>query len=386
MGNIFHGTHSEIGASSAERWTNCPGSVNLCRIAPPQQESEAAREGTAAHNLADICIGEATQPREYVGMDINGVVVTEEMADAVSLYMTWAFEKREQISGRIEVESSFDLSQLHHGMFGRNDICIYKTGGRLVVGDFKYGLHPVDVKENKQLLFYALGAMLKYGSNFTDVELVIIQPRAPHIEGAIRSWVVSKEYLLTWSVQLMEAARLTEKKDAPLYRGYWCGYCPAKGICPKMKEAVDKVVEVAITEPIATLPVPSALSDKQIAKIVENTKLIEDFLSSVKEYALSRLKSGEKIEGLKLVAGRGRRVWSDDSLAKAFLMERLGEQAFEKKLLSVAGAEKLLDKKDLIHLWSDVAGSETVTHASDKRKEVMPLLGDLKINKGVKGA
>ncbi len=372
--------HSKLGASGAYIWTSCPGSVSLSEKAPPALTSEAADEGTLAHALAEHCIVEGMSPLEFSNKEFMGKEISEEMAHAVNSYVSWVYEKRESTGGRIEVESQFDLSSLHEGMFGTNDVCIIKEGRRLVVGDFKYGFSPVDVRENKQLLYYALGALIKYGNNFEDVELVIIQPRAPHKDGNIRSWVVSKDYVLSWSTQLIEAARLTERKDAPLYRGDWCGWCKAKGICPKQKEAVESSLGVSVVTDIV-FPSISSLTDEQVSGIIKNTSQITDFLEEVKRAALHRLQSGEKIEGLKLVNGRSRREWSDISKAEEFLISRLKEDAFEKKLLTVAKAEKLIGKKEVEPMSVTIAGSETVAHASDKRKEVQPLSGELIISK-----
>ena len=47
--------HSALGASSCKRWWHCPGSVSLS-AGLPNESSDAAREGTAAHALAEQCL------------------------------------------------------------------------------------------------------------------------------------------------------------------------------------------------------------------------------------------------------------------------------------------------------------------------------------------
>jgi uncharacterized protein DUF2800 len=375
--------HSDIGASSAARWMNCSGSVALCEKAPPRESSEAADEGTAAHELLEACVLDASHARHFLGQKFNGFTVTGEMADAVQTAVDWAFRKREEIGGIIEVEQKFDLSELFPGLYGTNDINIFKRGKRLVVCDYKHGQTAVEVQENKQLLFYALGAARKHNFEFEDVEMVIVQPRCPHPAGPIRSWIVKKEYLVSWGTVLVEAARLTQSPGAPLYRGEWCRYCPAKGICPKQNEAVEKALDIS-TNNVIRLPEVTALTDLQMVKILEGKKLIEDFIDNVQRAALHRLKNGEKIEGLKLVAGRGARIWKNEDDAKTYLEEHLGDGAYTKKLLSVAQVEKVLPKKDIETLWVDIAGNETVAHTSDRRKEIQALEGTLKLSK--KGA
>ena len=63
--------HSNLGASSAKRWMNCPGSNALIEHAPPEQPSKYAAEGTAAHWVGEQLIRQATaQPfvQPVVGM------------------------------------------------------------------------------------------------------------------------------------------------------------------------------------------------------------------------------------------------------------------------------------------------------------------------------
>src|SRR5580765_4761035 len=53
--------HSPLGASGAERWMNCPGSVSLLKLVSPGVESdepEYRTHGTAAHQLLAHCLTE----------------------------------------------------------------------------------------------------------------------------------------------------------------------------------------------------------------------------------------------------------------------------------------------------------------------------------------
>ena len=372
-------THSRLSASASSRWMSCPGSVALSRNAPPQVSSEAADEGTAAHALSERCLNEGLSAKDFLNEEIKGFLVTDEMVSSVDMYVDYVRSRHREVGGVLLVEKHFNLEQLHPGLMGTNDACIIRRGRRLVVIDFKYGFSPVDATNNKQLLYYGLGAAHEIDFDFTELELVIVQPRAPHANGPVRSWVVSKQYLVEWSYILIQAAALTLKENAQLVRGEWCKYCPAKGLCPKMNEVVTESLglEVIDGKPLAI----ESLSDTQIVRLIENRKLIEDFIEGVKSYALHRLKSGERIEGLKLVAGRGRRDWANTDLDQAALVSALGDDAFEKKLLTVPKAEKLLGKNGVDGLYVDYMGDDTVAHASDRRKEIQTLNGKLILNK-----
>ena len=373
--------HARLSPSSAARWMACPGSVKLSENAPPKDSSVSADEGTAAHTLLERCILEATEPSHFLGESFNGFEVTEEMISGVRLAFDYVFKKRNEIGGVIEVETRLDLTKIHPDIFGTLDISIFKAGKRLVILDYKNGVQPVEVRDNRQLLTYALGKALEVNFDIEDAELVIIQPNAPHLEGPIRNWIISRDYLVSWAPILGEAARLTERSDAPLFRGDHCQYCPAKGLCPKQKEVLEQALAVSVSDTSITLPRVAALSDEQIARLVEYQGQIEDFLAEVKSVALHRLENGERIKGLKLVAGRGSRSWINEAEAETHLVTHLGQNAYTKKLVSVAQAEKLLPKESIEHFWVKFEGSPTVAASSDRRKEIQPLAGTLTITK-----
>ena len=61
--------HSPLGASSAERWMNCPGSVRLPGGAwmEPDEAPEYQTRGTSAHELAALCLTRSCDTWELMG-------------------------------------------------------------------------------------------------------------------------------------------------------------------------------------------------------------------------------------------------------------------------------------------------------------------------------
>jgi hypothetical protein len=110
------------------------------------------------------------------------------------------------------------------------------------------------------------------------------------------------------------------------------------------------------------------LNDEQLKLILDNKKLIEDFLKSVEQHIYDRLLDGEKFEGYKLVEGRSNRKWADD--AEEVLKNKLGEDAYEKKLIGITAAGKKLKKDEVEELTYKPEGKLQLAPASDKRKEV----------------
>jgi hypothetical protein len=95
------------------------------------------------------------------------------------------------------------------------------------------------------------------------------------------------------------------------------------------------------------------LDDLQIGELVDifvRARLVRRFLKEVEERLVSLTRKGQKVPGVKLVAGRGTRVWSDPKKAQAMLTSKLGEKAFNKSLLSPAQAEKMVGKPEVAKL------------------------------------
>src|SRR5271166_6425074 len=82
--------HSPLGASSAERWMECPGSVRLIqslKIEGDSDEPDYRREGTAAHEAIAHCLRNNSDAWEVMGETFYDTVVSVEMADAIQVYL-----------------------------------------------------------------------------------------------------------------------------------------------------------------------------------------------------------------------------------------------------------------------------------------------------------
>jgi hypothetical protein len=343
MGKI----HSAIGASSAHRWMECPGSVRLTADLPATT-SEAAEEGTAAHTLAELCLRNDEHPSQYLGDTIEGYEVTEEMVQAVEMFVTYVRRRKEEEQFDLMVEVQFSLSYLHPPvpMYGTADVVLHKRGKLLVV-DFKYGRRPVEVQHNRQLMYYLLGAASVVAEPGTESEMVIVQPRALHPDGPIRSAQVSSAELRAFEAELLAAARRTQEPDAPLVPGEHCRWCRAKPICPALH---SKALEVAQTEfddldaPPSPLPPPERLPDEVILKVLEWRQTLKTWLGAVEDYVSHRVAADPTAFGgqYKLVARRAVRRWVDPEAVEMWA-ESQGipeDDLFVRKLKSPAQLEK----------------------------------------------
>jgi hypothetical protein len=363
--------HSVLGASSSHRWIHCPGSVELAKKAPTPKTSVYAMEGTAAHELAEKCLISKKSPKDFLGKEILGFKVTDEMVEAVNLYVDTI--RKERKGQRIMVEQRFDLSWLYPGMFGTNDACIYHPDKFLLrVYDYKHGAGiAVDAVDNSQLVYYAIGAskeILKTHS-IKEVEMIIIQPRAFHRDGPIRRWTIPFKELKKWAKRIKAAAEMTKMEDAPLYPGEHCRFCPASGLCPEQY----KQTQLQAQTDFEKVPDPRLLSIEDVSRVVKAAPMIKKFLASCEKVALEAKLNGKEVPDIKLVRKRADRKWveSDDLDETLIALGISDDELYTMKRISVAQAEAKLDKKSIKDLWEKKEGDLTIAPLTDKRKEII---------------
>lgn len=374
--------HSKIGASSCERWWNCPGSVAKVASLPPQPDSLYALEGTAAHALAEYCLETNDDAINCIGLaipKIEGFSVTEEMAEAVQVYLDVIradMAKYNVHPADLKIEHRFHLSHIDESAFGTNDANIQIFGKKIIVYDYKHGKGvAVDAEDNKQGLYYATGAA--YGEDFEEVEIVIVQPRAIHRDGPVRRWRVSKDDLLRFSDELKGRIKLTKHGNASLHCGEWCKktFCPAMATCPAVQSQVEKAAMVAFSEPKVTLKAPEELNPMQLRRVLENIDLIEEYLKAVYAYAETKANNGEHIDGFKLVRGReGNRKWSDEGRV-AMTLKKFGDAIYDVKLKTPPALEKAVGKVAIQLVGEFITRTEGKTilvPTDDPREAVSP--------------
>jgi len=62
--------HSPLGGSGMYRWMKCPGSAQAA-IGHDEEASGYAKEGSAAHKLAQDCLTNEQDAWEYIGKDMD---------------------------------------------------------------------------------------------------------------------------------------------------------------------------------------------------------------------------------------------------------------------------------------------------------------------------
>lgn len=234
--------HSLTGASGMERWENCPGSIRLSRDLPKPPPSAAAALGTYVHGLCEKVLKLPLKDRA-AELELIEATETKEIFEAVKIYVNLIMSERPFTSIQW-VEKHFDLSDtVYRGCYGTSDAVHYYPKQKLLrVYDYKNGKKTVLPENNRQLLYYALGAYLSIlemgqGLEVKNIELVVCQPNAPRKGEVIHRWKFPALDIWDFALQLMAAVKRTEDPNAPLVPGDYCYFCPAVLSCPAKLEA-----------------------------------------------------------------------------------------------------------------------------------------------------
>lgn len=402
--------HARLAPSSSHRWWHCPGSIALSD-GIESASSVFADEGTAAHELGSLCLENGKNAGDYLGDWVNihatsrgdliklanpaGNLheVTEEMVDGVQEYIDhvrglflpdpngeWDPEKF-----IVDIEKRLDMTHIHEGIFGTGDALVYDVASKhLHIVDLKYGKGVVvEVKDNPQLMLYGAGAAARYHNhNVETITITIVQPRAPHKDGAVRSITCDVLDLFQFEAEIAEAgkrvdtATLTLKgkvtpdwEKAYLSAGDHCTFCPAQPKCPAAQNsALAGAMAEFDDEGNIALPDPTGLTDEQRQRALSATDQIKNWLKAVQEHEHKRALQGDICPGFKLVNGRATRKWKDEENLEDDLTlmwgidpEVIHNPPAPPKLKSPAQLEKSVGKKEFATFASELVVKKSST-------------------------
>jgi hypothetical protein len=307
-------------------------------------------------------------------------MVTDEMAEAVQVYLDF-IETTIQDGDDIRIEQKVSLDKLDppRPMFGTADCVIYRRQERhLFVMDYKHGVGvAVEAEGNPQLRYYALGALLSLDDDepCDKITAVIIQPRAQHTDGPIRSETIESGDLIDFAADLVDGVKKTLQPDAPLVAGRHCRFCKAAPLCPAKRDQALELAQLEFGDD-GLLPNrvdPRQMSIEQVSNYLKVADQIEDWLRSLRAHVLSALESGQSVPGWKLVNKRATRVWANKEKAEAWASEfgLADEEVYDRKLRSPAQIEKIVGKKNLPEdLVASVSSGFTLALEADKRPAI----------------
>jgi len=218
--------HADCSPSSAAMWMSCPASITLAggRTRP---SSKYAKEGTAAHKIAEMILGGDMFPPPRITVEGTEFIVGRDMLQHLNPYISLV----ERLSGRgfiIHTEYRVHLRMSGGLVWGTAD-CIAFDRDRVIIADLKFGKGvPVD-PDSAQLKIYALGALETLNLKAENVDLIVMQPRLdPHpkrhamLVGELKQWQTT---------YLVPALERIIRKDPSEVAGPHCRWCVRRDEC-----------------------------------------------------------------------------------------------------------------------------------------------------------
>lgn len=373
--------HAKLSPSGADRWLTCTKAPSW-EENYPDSTSEFAEEGTLAHTFAETYLRYHDDPKglkkalKALEKDpLYAKYYSEELSEHAQDFADYVLERCTGIH-ILAIEQRLDLTDWVEEGFGTGDAIVVKDGVLDLI-DLKYGRGvKVSSVENKQLMIYGLGCYAKYSwmYEFDTIRLNIFQPRLNNIS----VWSISVEDLLKWADEVLTPkAKLAYAGEGEEVPGEHCRFCRHKANCRALSNLALEMAEKEFDE---------ALTPEEIGEIIPKMDVVEIYIKAVREHAYSKLLSGEKIPGFKLVKGRSTRVLKDLDVIESRLIEagfpedKIKTEPVAPKLLGLTALERAVGKKAFSELLSDCIarqdGKPTLAPETDKREEYSSVEAD----------
>ena len=364
--------------SSASGWLKCHGRIQLSALAPRDTRRSAyADEGTAAHVVLNSALSGDRQPNEWADRmvridDLTGVFVDEEMVESID----WCVDKVLDLMGddpetELFLEYKLTLAALdpEDPLLAQNRgtadvVLVNRPKQWLKIIDLKYGKGVMVAGDSPQLLDYGLMGLVTWGvdGGWESVESVILQPRAAAEHERYKAVQLSPdELLMVFLGTVVGAMEAALEPDPPLLVGEHCRWCPARPVCPALREQALAIGGDAHAEPTALvrvssmltpippmphLPEPRSLSGSDLATILDRRAIYDAWIESVEQAASRLLDIGGSVPGWGLRSRSGHRKFKDIDAAMVVLQSEGGlkpaQFMTEPKLRSPAQIEKIL--------------------------------------------
>ena len=335
--------HALLSASGAHRWLACPPSATL-EAGLPESSSQAAEQGTAAHELAEWKLRRTLHdaPAMKPVSDWHDAEMDTLTDDYVAFVQERLRDVRQVCADlRVLIEQRLDFSHVVPGGFGIGD-CVIIAEPVLYIIDLKYGQGVmVETEQNPQLMLYAFGSLY----DIDEVAVTIYQPRRSNVS----TWTIPvAEFWRRGQDQVVKPrAALAASGDGEFAPGQWCRFCKLSPTCRKRAEANLALAKYEFAP-------PAELSDTEIAQVLAQLPDLKAWATDVEAHALSlAVNQGKSWPGFKLVEGRSIRKYADESaVAKAAAAARV--DVWDRKLKTITALEKQLGKKRFTDLLGDL--------------------------------
>jgi hypothetical protein len=306
------GYHAPIAPSSMALTVACNGWLQMSEGLPPENDADKpeAMEGNAADWVAKQ-YARGKEVEYGTPTPIAGYSVDYDMIHGARL---WARTLKYGANSGVPVI----ISRIHPtACWGEPDGWTYDgIEQTLHVPDYKYGFDLVEAFENWQVMAYAVGLIdtLNLDDQTTKVVMTIVQPRAFHPRGPVRTWVVMADQLRAYANIMHNAAVRALQKNPPpeVKAGPHCKtlHCRAAKAnrCPVLQRAAGSIAEwMREGESPLELPVEALGTEWTILQAAR--AVLDARLEGVSAQVEELLRKGQRVPGARMESGGAPLKW-----------------------------------------------------------------------------
>ena len=293
--------------STANVWVRCPAAIGMMARFSDSQDSPAAREGIAAHEVLEKML--AGNLPAIADATRSGVPVDAAMIDGAGVFLAALADVAIGSDG-YSSELKVPGPELGAGINTRLDFVAIDHASRTVtVIDYKYGHRYVPVFDNWQLALGASAFAHEYQiPGDYEARLMIVQPRCYSASEKVRAWrisVATAHHLMSVAARSAEKAR---RPDAPFATGPHCNGCSGRRAC----SAFLTTVEAAVDDAYALSPRDPSPTDVagELVLLREAGERIRARLTALEAHAMQLLQAGHSVPGWRVAYSKPHRVWT----------------------------------------------------------------------------
>ena len=325
-----------VTATELHRVMHCFGSLHMPRAVPSDPNDDARLQGNAEHWLAELMFDQGIAESGITAP--NGVIVTDEMIEAVSTYVS-ALD-----CGQVEIDTSY--AGQGWNVKGRADHVAWRDT-TLTIDDYKSGWRIIEPRMNWTLISHAIGWVI---ANETAPERIVFrihQPRPYHPDGTLREWSCDYPTLMGFYHQIAE--RLSTAPDE-LRTGEHCAKCHALATCPAARQASMNAIDAATLTFNDNLP--KDVLTFELETLRGGLDTIKNRADALDELISHRIGKGETFPGYALERRYGHRKWKP-GLTGAMLSAMAGVDLRTDGIVTPAAAERMGVSKAAVAALTD---------------------------------
>jgi hypothetical protein len=323
--------HAPLAPSAAFRWRRCALSVSLEAAYPDTSDKASAAEGNACHWVLERTVA-GTPPAEG-NRAPNGVAVTREMFEAVELVLQDVEQKLgPNWRSIVSSERRVSIPRVHATQcWGTADLSAWTVLGNgrraLLVWDLKFGRTVVEAFENEQTAAYSAGLMSEQpnlNDQETVLDLTIVQPRAHHQDGPVRTWrCVGSDIRALVNILHMQGEKALAPNPPARPTPEGCRDCSGRHVCQALQREGYAAADVAdASTPVELTPQALGLEQRALTRALA---LLEARVKGNAAQIEATIRAGTAVPGWALPQGaEGRLEWTVPAAQAAIAGDMMG--------------------------------------------------------------